>query len=137
MTTPISLPISQGCGCYSRKCSFNVLNGPEARPEGRGQTTPTPAPPYASRTTFLNQMHTGHRKSTGSPQTIPQKTHTTVTTPKRTRCVCKNSPSTAHTTANLTTCVGRATPLLQQFAFTSPLSSFLSTRRPHNHTGVF
>ena len=54
------------------KCSFNILKGPEARPEGRSLTTPTTAPSCASGT---NKMLTGQRKSTGNPQTIAQKPH--------------------------------------------------------------
>ena len=38
-----------------------------------GQNTPTTAPPSYSRTPFLFQLLTGHRKSSGSPQTIPPK----------------------------------------------------------------
>ena len=81
--------------------------------KGRGQTTP--APRYASRITFLNQMHIGHQKLTNNPTKNIQQSlciHT-----------CKNSLTP--------TCVGGATPPLYKFASISPLSSFLSTRWPH------
>ena len=44
--------ISQGYGYQSHKCSVIVLsdNGLEARPQERGQATPTTAPSCASRT---------------------------------------------------------------------------------------
>ena len=40
-----------------------------------GHVTPTAATSCASRTPILNQVLTGHRKSTRSPQTIPLKPH--------------------------------------------------------------
>ena len=43
--------------------------------EARGQATPTKAPSCASRITKLNEALTGHRKSSRSPQAIPQKPH--------------------------------------------------------------
>ena len=61
-----------------------ILHGLEARPEGRGQATPTTATFSASSTPVLNQVLTGHRKFTRSPQTIPQKPHTS-TRPKCTQ----------------------------------------------------
>ena len=70
---PYLLTQSLECGCYSRKCSYNVFHGPEARPVWMGQNTPTTAPPSPSRTPFPFQLLTGHRKSYASPQTIPQK----------------------------------------------------------------
>ena len=39
---------------------INVLNGPEAEPEGKSQATPKTAPACASRTTILNLVLTGH-----------------------------------------------------------------------------
>ena len=88
------------------ECSFNLLSGPEARLEGRGQAMPKTAPPCALRTTILNQALTGHRMSTRSSQTIPIKTklpqsqHTNTSRP-----FCH----TAHTRVHLISCVGRVT----------------------------
>ena len=47
----------------------------------------TPAPPYASRTTFLNQMHTGHRK-----QSHKKSTHTQLSLHQNTLSVCTKIP---------------------------------------------
>ena len=79
---------------------INIVKGPEGRLEGRSLTTPTTAPSCASRTPISNKVLTSHRKSTGSPQTIPQnphsfhkaKMHTTPSRPFR---------HTAHTRAYL------------------------------------
>ena len=46
---------------------FNVLKGPEARLEGRGQATPTTATSSASRIPIFKQVLTGHRKPTNNP----------------------------------------------------------------------
>ena len=91
--------MSQGCGCQSLKCSFNVLSGTKAKLEGRGQATPKTAPPCASRTTILNQVLTGHRiyMSTGSPQS---KTH---------GFLKDNAKGRPHK-SNLISCVGGVTP---------------------------
>ena len=93
---------------HAIKWYLNILNGPEAEPEGRGQATPKTAPPCASRITILNQVPTGHRMSTGSPQSIPIKTHSflkakTYTNTSRPFC------HTAHTKAHLISCVGGVT----------------------------
>ena len=111
-TTPIKLTQSLECGSYSQKCSSNVFHGPEARPEGMGQNTPTTAPPSSSRTPFLFQILTGHRKSSGSPQTIPKKAHST----HNTKIDTTSFNLSAQTTAHLTACMGGASP------------------PPHNHT---
>ena len=74
------------------------FNGLEAKPEGRGQTTPKIASPCASRTTIIfNQMLTGHWMSTGSSQSIPIKTQL----PQGYQRFCH----TAHTIAHLISCV--------------------------------
>ena len=126
--------MSKGCGCYSRMCPFNVLNGPEARPEGRGQRIHIPAPTCASRTTFPNQLYSGHQKSTGRPQTIPQKTGSCHYTKMHSVCSHKNFPTPTHTMAHLTSCVGGATPPSHKFTCILLLSSFLSPRQPHDCT---
>ena len=77
------------CGCYSQKCSYNVFHGPEARLEGMGQNTPTTAPSSSSRTPFLFQLLTGHRKSTNNPH----KKHTAPTRPKWAQLHCHHSTS--------------------------------------------
>ena len=66
-------------------CSFNILQGPEARPEGRGQTTLTATSSCASRTPFLNQVLSGHRKPTSNPTKTTQRSqsqnaHNSITT---------------------------------------------------------
>ena len=127
--------MSQGCGCYSRKCSFNVLNGPEAEPEGRGQATPNTAPPCASRTTILHQVSTGHRMSTGSPQSNPIKTHSFLKAkmlPNPSRPFCH----TAHTRAYLISCVGGVTPPHCNHIRFKPSSPPVWPYGPLDHTGV-
>ena len=53
---------------------FSVDQKPN-RKGGRDQATPKTALLCASRTTILNEVLTGHRMSTGSPQSIPIKPH--------------------------------------------------------------
>ena len=108
--------------------------GPEARPEGRGQTTPTTTPSCASRTPVLNQVLTGHQKSTGSPQTLPQKPHSFHMAKMHT------TPSPpphhpAHTSGHLISCVCGATPPHNHTHF-APSLTFPWPYGPHNHTGV-
>ena len=72
---------------------------------------PKTAPPCASRTTILNQVLIGHRMSTGSPQSIPIKAHSF---PK---AKMHTNPSrlfyhTAHTRADLISCVGGVTHVI-------------------------
>ena len=110
---------------------INILQGPEARPEGRSQTTPTTTPSCASRTPFLNQVLAGHRKSTASPQK-PHSFH---------KAKMHTSPSrlfhhTAHTRAHLISCVGGATPPPHNHTHFTPSLPFLQPYSPHNHTGV-
>ena len=63
--------ITSVTGVWLLKPEVFILKGPEARPEGRDQTTPTTTPSCSSRTSILNEVLTGHRKSSRSPQTIP------------------------------------------------------------------
>ena len=104
-------------------------------PEGRGQTTPTTTPSCASRTPLLNEVLTGHRKSSGSPQTIPQKPHSfhkakMHTTPSR------PFHHTTHTSAHLISCVGGATTPPHNYTHFTPSLPFPWPYSPHNHTGV-
>ena len=119
---------------YLRPTStFNIL---KAKPEGRGQTTSTKTPSYASMIPILNKMLAGHRKSTGSPQAIPQnqnsfhqvKIHTT---PSR------RFHHTAHTRAHLISCWAEQQHLLT-ITPTSHLHCLSSGSTVHtcNHTGV-
>ena len=116
-------------------CSFNILQGPEARPEGRGQTTLTATPSCASRTPFLNQVLTGHRKSTGSPQAIPQKPHSFHKAKMHT-IPSRLFHHTAHTRAHLISCVGGATPPPHNYTHFTPSLPFLQPYSLYNHTGV-
>ena len=76
---------------------------------------PTYAPPYASGTPILSQVSTAHQKSTGSPQPIPQLTHSIHMAVLHTYS-SRPLYNTAHTTADLISCMGGA------------------THPPHNHT---
>ena len=129
-----ALLIAQVSGVWllSRKCSFNILHGPEAEPEGRGQATPKTAPPCASRTIILNQVPTGHRMSTGSPQS---KTHSfrkakTHTNTRRPFC------HTAHTRAHLISCVGGVTTRHRNHIRFKPSSASVQPYSPLDRTGV-
>ena len=109
--------------------------GPEARPEGRGQTTPTTTPSCASRTPILNQVLTGHRKSTGSPQTLPQKPHSFH------MAIMHTTPSApphhpSHTSAHLISGVGGATTPPHNHTLFALSLPFPWPYGPHNHTGV-
>ena len=97
--------MSKGCGCWSWRCLFNVLNGLEARPEGRGQTTHTS-------TTLCLKDHLSQSTVDWPPEVHKQshKKHTAITTPKRNQCIHKNSPTPTHMAAHITTCMGGATP---------------------------
>ena len=80
-------------------------------------------------------MLTGHRKSSGSPQTIPQKPHSfhkvkIHTTPSR------PFHHTAHTSAHLISCVGGATTPPHNHTHFTPSLPFPWPHSPHNHTGV-
>ena len=123
--------MSQGCGCHSWKCSFNILKRLEARPEERSLTTPITASSCASRTPFPTKCWL----ATGSPQTIPQKPHSSHnakmhTTPSWPFCY------TAHTKAHLISCVGGATPPPHNHTHFTHSLPFLRPHSPHKHTGV-
>ena len=107
MITPFLLPRSQGCGCYNRKCSFNILNGPE----GRGQATPKTAPPCASRTIILNQVQTGHRKPTINPN------YTTQLPQGQNPQTLQGCSATLLTSAHLISCVGGVTTSCNHISF--------------------
>ena len=113
-------------------CSFNILQGPEARPEGRGQIT---TPSCASRTPFLNQVLVVHRKSTGSPHAIPQKPHSFHKAKMHT-IPSRLFHHTAHARAHLISCVGGATPPPHNYTHFTPSLPFLRPYSPYNHTGV-
>ena len=70
----------QGCGSWSWKCAFNILNGLEAGQEGRGQNTPTTAPSCFSRRPVLQEILTDHWKSTHTAWTTRQ-WHSTTSPP--------------------------------------------------------
>ena len=115
---------------------INILNGPEAEPEGRGQATPKTTPPCASRTTILNQVPTGHRISTGSPwhnqsqlkhSFLKAKTHTNTSRP-----FCH----TAHTRAHLISCVSGVTTRHHNHIHFKPSSASVQPYGPLDHTGV-
>ena len=113
----------------------HLIFSKEARPEGRGQTTLTATPSCASRTPFLNQVLAGHRKSTESPQAIPQKPHSFH------KAKMHTIPSqlfhhTAHTRAHLISCVGRAPPPSHNHTHFTPSLPFLRPYSLHNHTGL-
>ena len=100
-----------------------------------GQNTPTAAPPSSSRTSFLFQLLTGHRKSSESPQTIPKKAHSTHNTKMGTTLLPPFNLS-AQKTAHLTACVGGATPPPHNHTHFTPLLPFLSPNYQHDSTGV-
>ena len=113
------------------------LLGPEARLEGRGQTTPTAIPSCASRTSVLNQVLTGHWKSTGSPQAIPQRTHVQLSQGQNAYNSNHNC-STTLPTYELTSfpAWGRATTPPHNHTHFTPLLPFLRLYSLHNHAGV-
>ena len=78
--------LSKGCRGEIHKCSNHVLNGPEATPEGKSLTPPTPAPPSSSLSSTHNNTPTDHRKSTTNPS---EKKHST--TPNYTQCIRQHS----------------------------------------------
>ena len=83
----------------------------------------------------LNQVLTGHRKSTGSPQAIPQKPHRFHKDKMRTT-LSRLFHHTTHTRAHLISCVGGATTPPHNHTHFTPLLPFLWPYSPHNHTGV-
>ena len=68
---------------------------------------------------------------------IPQETGSSHYTKTHSVCVHTNSPTPTHVAAHLTSCLGGATPPSQELASSSPSSSFLLSRQPHNSTGDF
>ena len=103
----------------------------------KGGTRPHPqqTPSCASRTPIPNEVLTGHQKSSGSPQTIPQKPHSfhkakMHTTPSR------PFHHTAHTSAHLISCVGGATTPPHDHTHFTPSLPFSWPHGQHNHTGV-
>ena len=68
-----------GVWLLRRKCSFNIVKGPEARLEEKGQTTPTTTPSSASRTPrSVDWPLEVHRKPTSKTTQFSQRQmHTT------------------------------------------------------------
>ena len=89
----------------------------------------------ASRTPFLNQVLAGHRKSTGSPQAIPQKPHS-FHKAKMHAIPSRLFHHTAHTRAHLISCMGGATPPPHNYTHFLPRPPrHLAGVRGHMYTG--
>ena len=141
--TPISSSLSKGRSGGIHNCSNHVLNGPEATPEGRSLTPPTPAPPCSSLSPTLNNTPTDHQKPTGSPQPIPLKIKHS-TTPNVTQCIRQHSaPTTTHSPTFRPTL--NNTPTDHQKSTTNPSENktlyhtkchtiHSPTLRPYDHT---
>ena len=90
-----------------------------------------------ARTTILNQVLTGHRMSTESPQSIPIKTHNFLKAKTHTntsRLFCH----TAHTRAHLISCVGGVTTRHRNHICLKPSSASVWPygSQSLDHTGV-
>ena len=124
---PFNCPCLRGVA--ARDGSVHLMFSMDRKPSRKGGARR--ALPCASRTTILNQMLTGHRISTGSPQSIPIKTHSF---PKAKMHTNPSMPfyHTAHARAHLISFVGGVT----QHTCFKPSSTSIRPYGPLNHTSV-
>ena len=133
MITPFNCPCLRGVAARAESIHL-IFYGPEAKPEGRGQANSTTLC-LKDRCTILNQVLTGYRMSTGSPQSIPIRTHSflkakTHTNTSRPFC------HTAHTRAHLISCVRGVTTHHRNNIRFKPSSTSVQPHGPLNHTGI-
>ena len=120
------LLIAHDSGVWLLEPEVFISMGWNAKPEGRGQTTPKIASPCASRTTIFNQMLTGHRMSTGRSQSTPIKTQL-----PQGQNTYQRFCHTAHTRAHLISCVSG---LHRNHIPFKPSSTYVRPYGPFDHT---
>ena len=122
----------------ARAGSVHLISSMDRKPSRKGGARPRPkqphpvpqGPPFS-----INQVPTNHRMSTGSPQSIPIKTHSFLKAKTHTntwRPFCH----TAHAGAHLISCVGGVTTRHRNHIRFKPSSASVQPYRPLDRTAV-